>query len=75
MVNKPDVVVADEPTGNLDPVNTMGIVSLLTKINELGTTIILATHNKSIVDQLGRRVLVLEDGHLIRDEEKGRYAV
>jgi len=75
MVNRPDVVVADEPTGNLDPVNTMGIVSLLTKINELGTTVILATHNKGIVDQLGRRVMVLEDGRLVRDDESGRYSV
>lgn len=73
MVNHPDVIVADEPTGNLDPINTWGIINLLTKINELGTTVILATHNKDIVNQLERRVLSMEDGRLIRDEEKGKY--
>ena len=75
MVNRPDVILADEPTGNLDPVNTMGIISLLTKINELGTTVLLATHNKDIVNQLGRRVITLEDGRLIRDDSNGRYSV
>ncbi|MCL4405040.1 ATP-binding cassette domain-containing protein [Patescibacteria group bacterium] len=75
MVNRPDVILADEPTGNLDPVNTMSIVSLLTKINELGTTVLLATHNKDIVNQLGRRVIVLEDGRLIRDDPNGRYSI
>lgn len=75
MVNRPDVILADEPTGNLDPVNTMGIISLLTKINELGTTVLLATHNKDIVNGLGRRVIVLEDGRLIRDDPNGRYSI
>ena len=73
MVNHPDVIVADEPTGNLDPINTWGIINLLMKINELGTTVILATHNKDIVNQLEKRVLSMEDGRLIRDEEKGKY--
>ncbi|MDD4930929.1 MAG: ATP-binding cassette domain-containing protein [Candidatus Colwellbacteria bacterium] len=73
MVNHPDVIVADEPTGNLDPINTWGIINLLTRINELGTTVILATHNKDIVNQLERRVLSMEDGRMIRDEEKGKY--
>lgn len=73
MVNHPDVIVADEPTGNLDPINTWGIINLLTKINELGTTVILATHNKDIVNQLERRVISMEDGRIIRDEEKGKY--
>ncbi|MDD5098855.1 MAG: ATP-binding cassette domain-containing protein [Candidatus Colwellbacteria bacterium] len=73
MVNHPDVIVADEPTGNLDPINTWGIINLLTKINELGTTVILATHNKDIVNQIEKRVLSMEDGRLIRDEEKGKY--
>lgn len=73
MVNHPDVIIADEPTGNLDPVNTWGIINLLTKINELGTTVILATHNKDIVNQLERRVLSMDDGRMIRDEEKGKY--
>ena len=73
MVNRPDVIIADEPTGNLDPMNTMGILNLLTKINEIGTTVILATHNKDMVNQLRKRVILLEDGRLIRDEEKSRY--
>lgn len=75
MVNKPDIVIADEPTGNLDPFNTIGIITLLTKINELGTTVILTTHNKDIVDQLNRRVMVIEDGYLVKDEVKGKYSV
>lgn len=75
MVNRPEVVVADEPTGNLDPFNTMEIISLLKKINELGTTIILATHNKDIVNHLGRRVITMENGRIIRDEENGRYSL
>lgn len=75
MVNRPDVIVADEPTGNLDPLNTLEIVNLLNKINELGTTVILATHNKDVVNQLGRRVIQLDNGRLIRDEEQGRYSL
>lgn len=73
MVNRPDVIIADEPTGNLDPINTWGIINLLVKINELGTTVLLATHNKEIVNQLERRVVSLEDGRIIKDEEKGKY--
>ena len=73
MVNRPDVIIADEPTGNLDPINSWGIINLLTKINSLGTTVILATHNKDIVNQLERRVISMEDGKIIRDEEKGKY--
>ena len=73
MVNRPDVIIADEPTGNLDPLNTMGILNLLTKINEMGTTVILATHSKDMVNQLRKRVLLLEDGRLIRDEENSKY--
>ena len=73
MVNKPEVLIADEPTGNLDPINTWGVVNLLTRINELGTTVILATHNKEIINELGRRVISLEDGRVIRDDKKGRY--
>lgn len=75
MVNRPEVILADEPTGNLDPFNTSEIINFLLKINELGTTIILATHNKDIVNQLGRRVISLENGRLIRDEEEGKYSI
>lgn len=73
IINQPDVLMADEPTGNLDPVNTWEIVRLLEKINELGTTVILATHDKQIVDHLGRRVVSLEKGEVVRDEQKGKY--
>jgi len=75
MVNRPDVIVADEPTGNLDPFNSLGIVNLLQQINELGTTVILATHNKEIVNQLKRRVILLENGRIIRDETEGKYSL
>lgn len=75
IINQPDVVIADEPTGNLDPVSTMEVVGILEKINKLGTTIILATHNKSIIDSLGRRVVTLEKGKIIRDEKKGKYHI
>ena len=74
MVSRPDVIVADEPTGNLDPINTLEIVNLLSQINELGTTVILATHNKDVVNQINKRVIVLENGRIVRDEEKGRYS-
>lgn len=73
IVNQPDVVIADEPTGNLDPLNTWEIVQILSKINDLGTTIIMATHNKGVIDALGKRVLTLEKGKIIRDDKEGRY--
>ena len=73
MINRPAVIVADEPTGNLDPVNTWEIIKLLLKINELGTTVILATHSKDIINALGKRVISMEDGKVIRDEKHGRY--
>ncbi|MDP3902019.1 MAG: cell division ATP-binding protein FtsE [bacterium] len=75
IINRPDVVVADEPTGNLDPENTREIIRILEKINELGTTIILATHNKGVIDSLGKRVITLEDGKIIRDDKKGKYTL
>lgn len=75
MVNRPDVVVADEPTGNLDPFNSLEIVNLLTQINELGTTVILATHDRDIVNQLDKRVILLENGRVVRDEARGRYSL
>jgi len=73
LVHRPDVILADEPTGNLDPYHTSEIIRLLLKINELGTTVILATHNKEIINSLGKRVITLEKGRLIRDEQKGRF--
>ena len=73
LVHRPSVIVADEPTGNLDPINTWDIIRLLTKINELGTMVILATHDKEIINALERRVVSLDGGSVIRDENPGRY--
>ena len=73
LIHRPHVLVADEPTGNLDPYHTRDIIRLFVKINELGTTVMLATHNKDVINHLGRRVLTLSEGRLIRDEEKGRF--
>lgn len=69
----PRVILADEPTGNLDPYHTREIIRLLLKVNEMGTTVLLATHNKSIINSLGKRVITLEEGKMIRDEERGRF--
>lgn len=73
IVNEPDVLIADEPTGNLDPKNTKDIVEILKKINDLKTTVILTTHNKGVIDSLGKRVITLESGTIIRDDKTGRY--
>lgn len=73
LIHRPSVILADEPTGNLDLLNSWDIVRLLLKINELGTTIILATHDREIINTLGRRVITLDKGRIIRDEEGGRY--
>lgn len=73
MINRPAVIVADEPTGNLDPINTWEIIKLLIKINELGTTVILATHSKDIINTLGKRVVSMDNGKIVRDEKNGRY--
>ncbi|MGA9042337.1 MAG: ATP-binding cassette domain-containing protein, partial [Terriglobales bacterium] len=73
IVNQPDVIVADEPTGNLDPENTYDIIRILQKINELGTTVLLTTHNKGVVDTVGGRVITLENGKLVRDDKSGKY--
>ncbi|MEK7566937.1 MAG: cell division ATP-binding protein FtsE [Patescibacteria group bacterium] len=75
IVNRPDVVLADEPTGNLDPLNTREIVELLKKINKLGTTVMLATHNHDVVNGLERRVITLDKGKVVRDDKKGRYII
>jgi cell division transport system ATP-binding protein len=75
IVNQPDIVIADEPTGNLDPVNTFDIVSILKKVNDLGTTVILTTHNRGVVDNIGKRVITMEKGKIIRDDEHGKYAL
>ena len=75
IVNQPDIIIADEPTGNLDPINTFEIVQILKRINDLGTTVILTTHNKGVIDSLGRRVITMEDGKIIRDDKEGRYII
>ena len=73
LVHRPLAILADEPTGNLDPYHTQDIIQLLERINEMGTTIILATHDKSIINSLKRRVITLEHGKIIRDEKQGRF--
>ena len=75
LVHQPKVILADEPTGNLDPYNTKDIISLLIKINEMGTTVILATHDQEVINSLRKRVITLEEGKVIRDEEGGRFAL
>jgi cell division transport system ATP-binding protein len=75
IVNQPDVLLADEPTGNLDPINTHDVVEILKKINDLGTTVLLTTHNKSVVDSVGRRVVTMDQGRVIRDDKHGRYVL
>ncbi|PIZ94336.1 MAG: cell division ATP-binding protein FtsE [Candidatus Magasanikbacteria bacterium CG_4_10_14_0_2_um_filter_37_12] len=73
LVHRPKILVADEPTGNLDSINTQEIMEILKKINEFGTTILLVTHNREIVNQLRRRVITLQNGKVISDEEHGKY--
>jgi cell division transport system ATP-binding protein len=72
-VNRPMILIADEPTGNLDPQNSVGIMKLLDRINRTGTTIVMATHDQAIVDQMRKRVIELEQGHLVRDQSRGVY--
>jgi cell division transport system ATP-binding protein len=75
IVNQPDVLLADEPTGNLDPLNTHQVVEILKRINELGTTVILTSHNKGVVDSLGKRVVTMDMGRVVRDDKTGRYVI
>jgi len=75
LVSHPDVIVADEPTGNLDPYNTYEVISLLEKINKAGKTVILSTHDREIINKLGKRVITIENGRIIRDEKKGRFII
>ena len=75
LVHRPKVLVADEPTGSLDTINAQEIIELLLKINTLGTTILRATHNKEIVDRLRRRVITIDDGVIVSDQQAGRYTL
>ncbi len=73
IVNDPAIVIADEPTGNLDPETSWDIMDIFTRINRAGTTIVMATHDKAIVDTMRRRVIAIEDGRIVRDEARGGY--
>jgi cell division transport system ATP-binding protein len=73
-VNHPPLLLADEPTGNLDPETSIGIMQLLYRINKTGTTVVVATHDKAMVDRMRRRVIELSEGHVVRDEQIGRYS-
>ena len=75
IVNQPDVLLADEPVGNLDPLNSHQVIEILKRINELGTTVILTSHNKGIVDSLGKRVVTMDNGRVVRDDKEGRYVI
>jgi cell division transport system ATP-binding protein len=72
-VNKPAILIADEPTGNLDPATSVGIMKLLDRINRTGTTVVMATHDAAIVDQMRKRVVEMEMGHVVRDQSRGIY--
>jgi cell division transport system ATP-binding protein len=74
-VNRPLILLADEPTGNLDPVNSESIMALLERINRTGTTVVMATHDKALVDRMRRRVIELDRGEMIRDQVRGVYGV
>ena len=73
LVHRPEIIIADEPTGNLDSLNTVEIIEILKKINEFGTTVLLATHNREIVNELRRRVITLRSGEIVSDEITGKY--
>ena len=75
IVNQPDIIIADEPTGNLDPIATYEVVQILRKINDLGTTVIMTTHNKGVIDELGRRVITMDEGRIVRDDQEGKYVL
>jgi cell division transport system ATP-binding protein len=73
LVHRPKILVADEPTGNLDTINAHEIIEILKKINDFGTTIVLVTHNKDVVNQLRKRVITLHEGEIVVDKDKGKY--
>lgn len=75
IINQPELIIADEPTGNLDPINTHEVVQILKKINDLGTTVILTTHNRGVIDSIGKRVVTMERGQIIRDDKEGKYSI
>ncbi len=75
IINQPELIIADEPTGNLDPVSTYDVIQILKKINDLGTTILLTTHNRGVVESVGKRVITMEKGKVVRDDKDGKYII
>jgi len=75
IINQPELIIADEPTGNLDPINTYEVVQILKKINDLGTTVILTTHNRGVIESIGKRVVTLDKGKIVRDDKEGKYSI
>ena len=75
IVNQPDIIIADEPTGNLDPIATYEVVQILKKINDLGTTVIMTTHNNGVIDERGPRVITMDEGRIVRDDAEGKYVL
>ena len=75
LINHPDIIIADEPTGNLDPYNSYEVIYLLDKVNKAGKTVVLSTHDREIINKLGKRVITLEHGKIIRDEAEGRFLI
>lgn len=75
IINQPELIIADEPTGNLDPVSTYEIMQILKKINDLGTTVVITTHNRGVVEAVGKRVITMEKGKVIRDDKEGKYVI
>jgi len=73
LIHKPKIIIADEPTGNLDPISSWEIVQLMMKINEIGTTVLLASHDKYVVDRISKRVIVIENGKIVGDYPTGKY--
>ena len=75
LIHRPKILLADEPTGNLDTLNSKDIIDLLLKINDFGTTVVLVTHDKEVVNSLRKRVITLENGEVIQDQEVGKYVL
>lgn len=75
IINQPELIIADEPTGNLDAINTYEIIQILKKINDLGTTVILTTHNRGVIESVKGRVITMEKGKIVRDDKDGKYII
>lgn len=75
IINQPELIIADEPTGNLDPINTHEVIQIFKKINDLGTTVILTTHNRGVVESVNKRVVTMEKGKVVRDDKDGKYVL